>query len=80
MLVSDLICGGGLFVERFVCQDVICFDEVKAKDRRKDREKTDFVLFGKKTNFVNTTFFFSEIKDRNRRCLFGFLLFVCAYV
>ena len=69
-----------IVVERFVCQDGICFDEVKAKDRRKDREKTDFVLFGKKSNFGNTTFFFLEIKSRNRRCLFGFLLFVCAYV
>ena len=62
MLVRDLICGGGLFVERFVCQDGICFDEVKAKDRRKDREKTDFVLFGKKSNFGNTTFFFWKSK------------------
>ena len=69
-----------IVVERFVCQDGICFDEVKAKDRRKDREKTDFVLFGKKSNFENTTLFFLEIKARNRRCLYGFLLFVCAYV
>ena len=64
-----------IVVERFVCQDGICFDEVKAKDRQKDREKTDFVLFGKKSNFGNTTLFFWKSKPeiQDARLVFYFL-------
>ena len=70
-----------IVVERFVCQDGICFDEVKAKDRQKDREKTDFVLFGKKSNFVNTTvFFFGNQSQKSKMLVWFFTFCMCICV